>query len=271
MPELPEVETVRRQLGPRLIGRSVVESGSHPSDKFTPAVEAAGARFVDAGRRGKFLLFGLDDERQLVVHLGMTGQLAVVPDHDPGADLDQPHLRAWWKLDDGCLLTYMDVRRFGRIRVVPRDDFHTIPALHKAGPEPWDPTLDGRSFHVLLRASRRHIKTNLLSQRPIAGVGNIYADEALWLARISPRATRLGVERAERLLMALREVLAQGIEHGGTTLRDYRDATGQTGRNQYRLAAYGRSGLPCLRCGTPLRSAGIDARTSTWCPKCQRR
>jgi len=274
MPELPEVETVRRQLGPRLIDRTVVEAGSHPSAKFTPAAAAVGARFTDDGRRGKYLLFGLDADRQLVIHLGMTGRLRVV---GPGAGggppdgmADRPYRRAWWALDDGSTLEFFDVRRFGRIRVVLRGDYDTIPSLRDAGPEPWDPELDARRFHELLRRSRRRLKTQLLSQRPIAGVGNIYADEALWLAGINPQVTRLSEARAGRLLEALRDVLEQGIDNGGTTLRDYRDAEGRTGDNQRSLAAYGRAGAPCLRCGTTLRSAVIDARTTTWCPRCQR-
>jgi formamidopyrimidine-DNA glycosylase len=270
VPELPEVETVRRQLGPRLLGRSVMEAGSHPSAKFTPATAAIGARFTDHDRRGKFLLLGLDADRHLVVHLGMTGRLRLVePGSDTGDDADDPYRRAWWALDDESTLEFIDVRRFGRLRVVPRGDFESIPTLRMAGPEPWDPDLDARRFHQLLGRSRRRLKTKLLSQRPIAGVGNIYADEALWLAKINPRATRLSQARAGELLEAIREVLERGIDYGGTTLRVYRDAEGRRGRNQQRLAAYGRGGSPCLRCGTALRSASIDARTTTWCPRCQ--
>ncbi|MEM9655214.1 MAG: bifunctional DNA-formamidopyrimidine glycosylase/DNA-(apurinic or apyrimidinic site) lyase [Actinomycetota bacterium] len=270
MPELPEVETVRRQLGPTLIGATVVEAGSHPSAKFTPARAITGARFTGDGRRGKFLLFGVDDDRELVVHLGMTGQLRLVDDRTDTDDRS-PYLRAWWALDDGRTLQFVDVRRFGRIRVVPTGDYRDIPTLAAAGPEPFDPELDARRFWSLLRRSKRKLKTQLLSQRPIAGVGNIYADEALWLASINPRVTRLSQERAGLLLDALRTVLAKGIDNGGTTLRDYRDAEGQTGDNQHSLAAYGRAGQPCRRCDTPLRSAVIDARTTTWCPQCQRR
>ena len=270
MPELPEVETVRRQLEPEITGRTVVEAGSHWSAKFTPAVGATGARVTGTGRRGKFLLFDLDDERQLVIHLGMTGRLSIDRSPDDGG-LGQPHLRAWWDLDDGSRLEFVDVRRFGRIRVVPSGDYSSIPALHHAGPEPWDPELDGRRFRELIGRSRRRIKTQLLSQRPIAGVGNIYADEALWLASINPRATRLSEDRAGRLLDAIRLVLERGIDNGGTTLRDYRDASGERGANQHALDAYGRAGQPCRRCRTVLRSAVIDARTTTWCPTCQRR
>lgn len=272
MPELPEVETVRRQLAPRLLGARVLEAGSHHSAKFTPATEATGARFAAAGRRGKYLLLPFDDGRELVVHLGMTGQLRFRSGEPDDSD---PYLRAWWLLehDDGRseVLEFADVRRFGRLRVVPIGDYSTIPTLATAGPEPWDPELTGLRFWKLLGQSKRALKTHLLSQRPIAGVGNIYADEALWKAEINPRVTRLGRPRAERLLETLREVLEQGIELGGTTLRDYRNAEGGTGGNQHELFAYGRGGEPCLRCGTTMRSAAIDARTTTWCPECQRR
>ncbi len=272
MPELPEVETIRRQIAPRLDGALVLEAGSHPSAKFTPATEATGARFTMAGRRGKYLLLPLDDGRELVVHLGMTGQLRFRSGEPDDSD---PYLRAWWRLThaDGApeVLEFADVRRFGRLRVVPAGDYSSIPTLAAAGPEPWDPELTPHRFWELLGKSKRALKTHLLSQRPIAGVGNIYADEALWLSEINPKSTRLGKERAARLLDALRSVLQQGIDLGGTTLRDYRNAEGASGGNQHELLAYGRGGQPCLRCDEPLRSAQIDARTTTWCPRCQAR
>jgi formamidopyrimidine-DNA glycosylase len=267
MPELPEVETVRRQLAPRLIGRRVEGAGSHPSAKFTPALEVAGATVAAVGRRGKFLLVDLGDARELVVHLGMTGQLRFRPG---GPDPADPHLRAWWRLDGDETLEYVDARRFGRLRVVPAGRYDQLPTLAALGPEPFDPALTGDELWRRLRASTRPVKTQLLTQRPVAGVGNIYADEALWLAGISPRARRLSRRRAGLLLAAIREVLAQGIEHGGTTLRDYRRVDGDRGANQHLLQAYGRAGRPCARCATPLRAAVIGARTATWCPRCQR-
>ncbi len=268
MPELPEVETVRRQLAPRILGRTVLRAGSHESAKFTPARSAVGHRFGEPGRRGKYLLLPTAGDRELVVHLGMTGKLAF---REGEPDLANPYLRAWWTLDGDETLEFVDVRRFGRLRFVQTGDYAEIPTLHHAGPEPWDPALTPREFHRLLGSSKRALKTKLLSQRPIAGVGNIYADEALWQARINPIVTRLGVDRAGELLDALRDVLEQGIELGGTTLRDYRNVDGETGGNQHALHAYGRSGLPCERCGESLRSAVVDARTTTWCPHCQRR
>ena len=270
MPELPEVETVRRQLEPLLAGRRVTEAGSHRSDKFTPAREVTDELLGSMWRRGKFLLvpLGVDQQRELVVHLGMTGRLAV---NGGWPDLDNPYLRAWWRLDDGTALEYTDIRRFGRIRVVETGDYRSIPTLHNAGPEPFAIDFDAKAFRRLLQRSKRPIKTQLLSQRPVAGVGNIYADEALWLAQINPKARRLGLERAGSLLDAIREVLSVGLGNGGTTLRDYRDAAGNQGSNQHQLKAYGRSSLPCYRCSASLKSVVLDGRTTTWCPRCQRR
>ncbi len=273
MPELPEVETVRRELDPRVRDRVVLEAGSHPSAKFTPAVDAIGASIRHADRRGKFLLLPLSDGRELVIHLGMTGKLSFSDAHP---EADDPYLRAWWRLADSSTapeqtLRFHDVRRFGRIRVVPAGDYSSIPTLANAGPEPWDPVLTPKLFHELLKKSKRAVKTQLLSQRPIAGVGNIYADEALWAAQINPNTTRLGLERSRLLLEELRNVLEKGVENGGTTLRDYRNVDGGTGENQHTLVAYGRAGQPCLRCDATLTSAVLDARTTVWCPDCQRR
>jgi len=268
VPELPEVETVRRQLEPRLTGRRVTEAWSHPSPKFVPARELVGKRLGAMGRRGKFLINPIDGEHdiELIIHLGMTGQLLCV---DQPPNIENQHLRAWWMLDNETTLEFIDVRRFGRIRVVPSGDYDSIPTLANAGPEPFDESFDAADFWQNLRRSRRPIKTQLLSQRPIAGVGNIYADEALWLAQINPKARRLGRQRADRLLTALREVLEGGLANGGTTLRDYRNADGNKGTNQHQLMVYGRSSRACYRCSAILRSEQIDGRTTTWCPDCQ--
>jgi formamidopyrimidine-DNA glycosylase len=266
MPELPEVETVRRQLAPLVAGRSVVEAWGHASAKFASAVEAAGAQIGEVGRRGKYLLLALDDGRELVVHLGMTGQLRLRP---PG-EVD-PYVRAWWALDDDAVLELRDVRRFGRIGVVTAGEYASLPTLAAQGPEPWDVALDGDGLWRGLRRSKARVKTQLLSQRPIAGVGNIYADEALWRSGIHPARRSITRVEAARLLLALREVLEQGIANGGTTLRDYRTVEGEPGRNQLELGCYGRAGEPCGRCGDELRRSVIDARGTTHCPTCQRR
>jgi formamidopyrimidine-DNA glycosylase len=263
VPELPEVETIRRQLGPLVRGRTVTDAGAFASGKFTPATEIVGATIEEIGRRGKFLLFGLDDDRELVVHLGMTGQLI------PGVDLDDPYLRAWWYLNDGSVLGFRDVRRFGRIRVATGGVYEGL--LASLGPEPFDPAFTPQSLYAALRASKRHVKTQLLSQRPVAGVGNIYADEACFRSRVHPGARKVSKAKAAALHQAIVDVLAQGVANGGTTLRDYVDAAGDEGDNQHHLDCYGRYGEPCVRCGTPLRKIVLDARTTTFCPTCQRR
>ncbi|MFM7064964.1 MAG: bifunctional DNA-formamidopyrimidine glycosylase/DNA-(apurinic or apyrimidinic site) lyase [Actinomycetes bacterium] len=275
MPELPEVETVRRQLEPRLVGARVVEAWAFASPKFTGATAATGGRLTSVGRRGKYLLLGLDGPagepgRELVVHLGMTGRLSVRP-ADGRDDVRSPYLRAAWVLDDGRTLEFHDVRRFGRIAVVPAGRYETLTTLAHLGPEPWDPSFDGASLRTYVNARRRFVKTLLLSQRPVAGVGNIYADEALWRSRVHPMARRLTRDQAARLVEAVREVLAEGVAHGGTTLRDYRDADGAEGGHQHQLDCYGRGGQPCRRCGVELRHVVVDARGTTFCPTCQRR
>ncbi len=248
-----------------MVGRRITEGWGHPSVKFSSAPFASGATIETAGRRGKYLLLGLDDARELVVHLGMTGQLRLRP-----GELD-PHVRAWWSLDDGRTLELRDVRRFGRIGVVPVGDYATLPTLAMQGPEPWDPVLDDGGLWRSLKRSRARIKTQLLSQRPLAGVGNIYADEALWRAGVHPARRSITRREADVLLLELRSVLEQGIANGGTTLRDYRTVEGEPGRNQLELWCYGRAGEPCGRCGTELRRSVIDARGTTHCPTCQRR
>ena len=268
MPELPEVETIRRQLEPRIVGRRLVDGDTHWSAKFVPARDAVGTTVEGLDRRGKYLIFALDDGNELVVHLGMTGSLAVWS--EAVAALDD-YVRAWWVLADGDVLVFRDVRRFGRIRVVPAGDYSSIATLAALGPEPLSDDFTADGLYEAVRASSRRVKTQLLSQRPVAGVGNIYADEALWQARVHPGARRLTKSQARDLHAAIRATLGSGLAHGGTTLRDYRDADGGSGENQHHLVCYGRADEPCLRCGTALRSRVYDARTTTYCPDCQSR
>lgn len=273
MPELPEVETVRRGLEPLVAGRRITDAGSHPSAKFTAATEAIGARITTVERRGKYLLFALDDERRLVAHLGMTGQFRVRPPEGPepsDATGGDPYLRAWWSLSDHHILEFRDVRRFGRIAVVGQD-LSSLPTLAALGPEPFDPAFTAEHLWSTLRRSQIRVKTQLLGQRVVAGVGNIYADEALWRAQVHPSSRRISRPAAGRLRDAIVDVLAEGIDNGGTTLRDYRTVEGGEGANQHHLDCYGRAGLPCPRCDTELRRSVVDGRGTTHCPTCQRR
>jgi formamidopyrimidine-DNA glycosylase len=261
VPELPEVETIRRQLATRIPGRRIVDASAHESAKFSPAVRVIGGSVVDVRRRGKYLLMGLDDDRELIVHLGMTGTLGL------DATVD-PYVRARWVLDDGSTLRYRDVRRFGRLAVVPSGDYRSLPTLATQGLDPFDDAFTPEVFWRALRRSSVRIKTQLLSQRPVAGVGNIYADEALWRAGVNPARRSVTRVEAEQLHEAVRTVLAQGIDNGGTTLRDYRSLDG-VGSNQHSLDCYGRHGEPCRRCGTILARRVLDARGTTLCPRCQ--
>jgi formamidopyrimidine-DNA glycosylase len=267
VPELPEVETIRRGLTPRLTGRRLVAAEALDSPKFTPAHLAVGATIESVGRRGKYLSLGLDDDRQLVVHLGMTGQLRIRPGDAPV----DPYVRARWTLDDGELFELRDVRRFGRVAVVGVNGEGAPPTYAQQGIDALDPAFRALDLWRALKRSDRRVKTQLLSQRPVAGVGNIYADEALWLARIDPGARTVSQPAAVRLHRAIVDVLTQGVVNGGTTLRDYRTFTGESGCNQHELQCYGRHGEPCPRCGTALVRRVLDARGTTLCPTCQRR
>jgi len=266
VPELPEVETIRRQLSPRLEGRRIRAARTHESEKFTPAQDAVGARVRAVDRRGKYLIAPLDDGRELIVHLGMTGSLAITP-----ALPRDPYVRAWWQLDDNEFLAYRDVRRFGRIHCVPSGHYSAVPTLAGQGPDALSPDFTPEGFHLALRKSRRRIATQLLSQKPVAGVGNIYGTEALWAAGIHPAARQISRPAAEKLHAAVVQALEAGLANGGTTLRDYRNAKGERGRHQHALACYGRSGQPCLRCARPLQHRRYDARTLTFCAGCQPR
>jgi formamidopyrimidine-DNA glycosylase len=269
MPELPEVESVARQLRPRIAGRRITAVWIDPQARFASVESAVGSTVTALRRRGKYLLADLDapgrPPHELVMHLGMTGAFRFRGDDwTPDA-----YVRATFTLDDG-VLDFRDVRRFGRLTVVPAGEYAGIATLARIGPEPLGPDFDPQRFHAALARSRMSVKAQLLSQRPVAGVGNIYADEALWIARINPRARRVGPERAERLWAAIRQVLADAIAREGTTFRDYQMVNGQSGRNATFLVAYGQQGRPCPRCGTVLRRIEVAGRGTTYCPRCQR-
>jgi formamidopyrimidine-DNA glycosylase len=270
MPELPEVESVRRQLEPRLVGRTITAVAAQPQQRFLDVGAATGGRIEAVRRRGKYLLLPLSGpgaaERELVMHLGMTGSFRFRG--DPGWVPD-PYVRASFVLDAG-VLDFRDVRRFGRLAVVPAGDHRAIPTLHELGPEPLGDDFRPEAFHAAIRASRMAIKPLLLSQRPVAGVGNIYADEALWRARINPRSRRVGKVRAQALWGAIRAVLAEAIEREGTTFRDYQMVNGQSGGFADFLVAYGQAGRPCPRCAEPMTKTVVGGRGTTYCRRCQR-
>jgi formamidopyrimidine-DNA glycosylase len=280
VPELPEVESVRRQLAPLITGRTVVATARdpYPARRIGPIDRAVGGRIAEVTRRGKFLLLPLEGSApshpsELIVHLGMTGIVRVLERADPAGGLAAPaqHVRVRLELDDDRVVILRDARRFGRVTVVdPGDYAREAPTLAMLGPEPLSDAFTVEGFAHGLRTSRASVKARLLDQRLVAGVGNIYADESLWRARIHPASRRVGPDRAARLHAAVREVLAAAVEREGTSFRDYQLVNGQSGRYLSELDAYGRAGLPCHRCATPLRSAVVAQRGTTYCPTCQR-
>ncbi len=304
MPELPEVETVRRELEPWLTGRTIVRAervDAPPGPKYAGLERAAGQRIRAVQRRGKFLILPLervqgapvaradaatDDAADggarpgvegrahgttrlddLVIHLGMTGVVRPDPPDD--------HLRVRLELDEGPdrELFFEDTRRFGRFLVVPAGDYGALPTLAAMGPEPLSETFTAEALGAALKRSKTAVKTYLLSQKPVAGVGNIYADEALWRARVHPKtqARRVAKKRVGPLRDAIREVLAASIEAQGTTLNDYRTVNGEVGAYLEELAVYGHAEEPCPRCGAPIRKITLGGRGTHFCASCQRR
>jgi formamidopyrimidine-DNA glycosylase len=263
VPELPEVETVRRSLAPRVVGRRILNAEFRglrvlKGDPELTAAKLAGKRILAIERRGKFLLMTLEGGAYFTVHLGMTGKL--LSGGAPGK-----HTHAILTLDRGTLL-FDDSRQFGRLEWSEK-----VPdRVERLGPEPLEVTLE--EFIASLRAHRRRIKALLLDQTFVRGVGNIYADEALFRARIHPLAlaSRLRRERAARLYSAVREVLEEAIARRGSSVSDYVDAEGRKGSFQTLHRVYQRTGEGCLTCGTPIRRALVAQRGTHYCPKCQR-
>lgn len=262
MPELPEVETVVRTVAPFLIGKRIL-SAEFSSKFVTPgnrkklATALVGRKIETIRRRGKFIVMTLDSGT-LTVHLGMTGQLLV-----EGAR--GQHVHGFFTLDDGVLV-YRDPRQFGRIEWSAADP----PRVRKLGPEPLE--IGPEEFRKRLRRKTR-VKALLLNQTFLAGIGNIYADESLFSAGIHPLAlaSRISAPRAERLRLAIREILSHAISLGGSSISDYVDARGERGWFQVEHRVYGRGGEPCKTCGTPIRRILVAQRGTHFCPKCQKR
>ena len=274
MPELPEAETIARGLNTVLPGRVIshvtvlredVVTG--PPRRFAGAL--AGARFQEVGRRGKNVVFTLHDSTRIVVNLGMTGRL--LSNSGPGPAPGSSHPAVLFGLEDGGCVTYDDVRRFGRLTRVPGTEWSRW--SRRLGPEPLARSFTAARMRRTLARSRAPVRSFLLDQKRIAGVGNIYAVEALWFARIHPRtpANAIAATPATRLHRALRRVLRRAIRAGGTTLRNYRDADGNEGGFGRALHAYGREGRPCIRCGASIERIVFGGRSAFCCPHCQDR
>jgi formamidopyrimidine-DNA glycosylase len=273
VPELPEVETIRRQLEPELVGRRIEamevldERLTRPEDPRTVERACAGRRIEAVERRGKYLMLRLDGGRWLVMHLRMTGNV-VLGESGP----EVRFLRAVIRVEGGVSVLFTDARRFGTAVVLDDDDVDEYMEL-RAGVEPLTQELTAERIGELAEGRRAPLKSFLLMQSGIAGIGNIYADEALWRARLHPLspAGSMRAEHWERLREGIVGALEAGLDNGGASIDDYRDARGAEGTMQDEFLVHTREGLPCYRCGTEIRRIVLGGRSTYFCPGCQQR
>jgi len=273
VPELPEVETIRVGLEPELVGRTFAHVEiddprlTRPRDPVETAAELTGETVAALERRGKYLVVRFESGRVLLIHLRMTGSFQLLRE---GTAIDDPYRRAVVNLDNRSDVAYRDVRRFGTWLLLEPGQLEPYLAS-RVGAEVLTRRLSAQTLQPVLAKRRAPIKAVLLDQRVFAGVGNIYADEALWWARIHPLRPAASLERAElqELLRGVRKSLRHGIARQGATLRDYRDADGRAGSMQREFRAYGRAGEPCTRCGTPIEKTRAGGRGTWYCPECQ--
>jgi formamidopyrimidine-DNA glycosylase len=273
VPELPEVETVRTSLEPVLLGRTFERVAiddprlTRPFDPQAVARELEGERVASVERRGKYLVVRFESGRVLLVHLRMTGSFRHVP---AGVPADGPHTRAVVSLDDGSDVRYRDVRRFGTWLLVEPSELDTYLAA-RLGEEPLARGFGPAALAARLANRRAPLKAALLDQRTLAGLGNIYVDEALWRARLHPLrpANSLDADEVRALHRGIRAALRMGIARQGATLRDYAQPDGTRGSMQHEFKVYGREGEPCDRCGTPIAKTRAGGRGTWYCPTCQ--
>lgn len=272
MPELPEVETVKNVTAPQICGRRIEKATlarheviAHPApDDFVRRV--TGRAVTGMGRRGKFLRFFLDDGAEMVLHLRMTGQLLVVPPDFPA----EKHTHAVFSLSGQRQLRFADMRRFGRFWLLQKGETDCT-GMNKLGLEPFDAALTPVWLKERLGASRRAVKTCLLDQSVVAGIGNIYSDEILFAARIRPTRAACSLSRTEweRLARTVREVMRFHVERIAVSAEEFLRGRGREYRNTPLLKVYGHDGDPCPVCGTALQRAVVGGRSSVFCPRCQ--
>ena len=279
MPELPEVETVRRGLIPRLVGHRIVRLIQRRRDlrvplpaKFAQKVEGRTVQAID--RRAKYLLIRLDDGQTLIAHLGMSGRMTLFDAASAAEHPFQRHDHVVMETDEGWQVRFNDARRFGLMLLASSDTVQRHKLFKGLGPEPLDETFDGAALAARLKGRRTPIKAALLDQKTLVGIGNIYACEALFLSGISPRRSAHTVqgERADRLIAALKAVLLRSIDDGGSTLRDHVQPGGELGYFQTRFNVYDRAGIVCptLDCGKLVKRLVQSGRSTFYCANCQR-
>lgn len=273
MPELPEVEIIRRYLDEQLPGRTIAcvdillaRQLKHPAPEAFQSL-VAGKRMAGVRRRGKYLLLDLKDGSTIVFHLRMTGSLV----YDASGRQRDAYARMVFRLADGGALRFSDIRTFGCVYGFAAGEEIAVPGLQSLGPEPLSDDFTSSYLAAALKGRKQPVKSFLLDQRRIAGLGNIYADEALFLAGIDPRraAGSLSAQECRRLKEAIRKVLCEGIADGGTTFRDYRNGAGESGHHQEHLYVYHREGKPCPVCSRPVEKTTVGGRGTHFCPYCQ--
>ncbi len=274
MPELPEVETIRRDLEPEISGRVITGVQVHkpdiilsPHDPVSFRRRVKGRRIAGVRRRAKYLLFQLDDDAIIQVQLRMSGRFAL--GHEVPDPAEFRHIAARLKLDDGRTLFYDDVRRLGGLRLLERADWEMEEA--RLGAEPLEASYRAADLGRTLATTRSPVKNALMDQRRVAGVGNIYASEALFRAGVDPRrpGRDLGPDEVKRVHRAVRSVLREALERAGTSFRNYRAVNGRSGEFQTRLRVYGREEKPCGKCGHPIVRIVQAGRSTFYCPSCQ--
>jgi formamidopyrimidine-DNA glycosylase len=269
MPELPEVETIRRSLlpivGTRIEAVEVREPRLRRVVERDFAARLAGRLIHGIERRGKYLLFQLSGDEALLAHLGMSGALLL----QPAGTFAETHDHVCLRLSDGRQVTFNDPRRFGLMRIGRP---HELVELGNVGPDPLSDAFSVRDLAAVARGRKKPVKNLLMDQRALGGIGNIYANEILFRAGIRPsrQARRLTRDDLQRLFAATRAVLSSAIRSGGSSISDYRDGSGRPGYFQLRLKVYDRAGQPCLRCRTKIRRVVQAGRSSFYCPVCQR-
>lgn len=274
MPELPEVETVRKGLE-KLVLKATIESVDVYWDRIISGpIEPTefksilmGEKIIELDRRGKYIIIRFK-QWALVSHLRMEGKYEVEESSEPL----KKHTHVVFHLTDGRDLRYLDVRKFGRMTLVPIGEEFTATGIKLLGPEPTIETFDEATFYKTLQTKKRAIKPLLLDQKIVAGLGNIYVDEALFLAKIHPLRTANSLRKIEvsQLHESIIKVLGDAVEAGGTTIRTYQNALGEAGSFQVKLSVYGKKGMPCVRCGTPIEKIKVAQRGTHFCPNCQR-
>jgi len=276
LPELPEVETIKRTLARKVIGRKIVEVNvflpkivkSLEVDEFVEKIK--GSIIEDINRRGKYLLIMLDRDYTLIVNLRMTGQLVFVPE---GEDLPlAKHTHVIFELEGGCQIRFRDSRKFGTMHLVPTIGLEYAPEIKNLGPEPLEPGFTEQKLRKLLIGRRKKIKQLLTDQSFIAGIGNIYADEILFRAGIHPErvSNALTTEEIHSLYLSIVAVLNEAVYQRGTSIRDYIDGEGHSGNYQKMLQVYGRKGELCYHCDCEIASVKLGGRTAHFCPGCQK-